>query len=169
MGRRGPAPKPTALKVLQGNPSKRAINREEPKPSAGAVAPPSWLDGLALEMWAQIAPIVEGMKVLTVADCHSLALGCDAYAEVVELRAYLREDGRTYESRHFQMDADGNTVERLIVRPQPEVAMLSDAWKRARAMMQEFGLTPASRSRIKTGAPAVEADPFEAWMKRRAT
>jgi P27 family predicted phage terminase small subunit len=166
MGRRGPPPKPSALRVLSGNASKRSINKSEPKPPTGSVAPPSWLSGGSLDAWDQIAPIVEGMKVLTVADAHSLALGCDAYAEVVELRAYLRENGRVYESRHFQMDADGNTFERVIIRPRPEVSMMQDAWKRARAMFQEFGLTPSSRSRIKTGEPQAEEDPFEAWVKR---
>jgi hypothetical protein len=32
MGKRGPSPKPTSLKVLQGNPGKRKINKSEPKP-----------------------------------------------------------------------------------------------------------------------------------------
>ena len=32
MGRRGPAPKPTAIKILEGNPGKQKLNHNEPKP-----------------------------------------------------------------------------------------------------------------------------------------
>ena len=33
MGRHGPAPEPTALKLVHGNPGKRPINKAEPRPS----------------------------------------------------------------------------------------------------------------------------------------
>jgi hypothetical protein len=35
MGLRGPAPEPTALKLLRGNPGKRPLNTLEPKPPTG--------------------------------------------------------------------------------------------------------------------------------------
>lgn len=44
--------------------------------------------------------------------------------------------------------------------------MKADAWKRIRAMLGEFGMTPAARSKVTINTPA-EEDPFEAFMKKR--
>jgi P27 family predicted phage terminase small subunit len=40
---RGPAPTPTHLRILKGNPGKRPLNKAEPKPEKGPVDPPDWL------------------------------------------------------------------------------------------------------------------------------
>jgi len=49
----GNRPKPTALKLLQGNPGRRPINKAEPKPKRGIPAMPKWLDAfpVAVEEW----------------------------------------------------------------------------------------------------------------------
>ena len=44
MATRGRKPKPTALKVLEGNPGKRPLNENEPKPENKAPRCPSWLE-----------------------------------------------------------------------------------------------------------------------------
>ena len=44
MATRGRKPKPTALKVLEGNPGKRPLNENEPKPERKAPECPSWLE-----------------------------------------------------------------------------------------------------------------------------
>ena len=43
MATRGRKPKPTALKVLEGNPGKRPLNENEPIPPKGSIKCPSWL------------------------------------------------------------------------------------------------------------------------------
>ena len=40
MAQRGRKPKPTAVKVLEGNPGKRSLNTGEPKPEKKAVSAP---------------------------------------------------------------------------------------------------------------------------------
>jgi P27 family predicted phage terminase small subunit len=166
MGKRGPPPTPTSIRLLRGNPSGRALNKDEPIPPEGVAKPPDWLTGRSKELWTRIAPILTRMKVLTSADPDALALLCDAYAEYLGARDVVRGEGATYESRQFQMDEAGNTVEKVMIRPRPEVAMAQDAWKRVRQMMQEFGLTPSSRSRIEVPGATEEADPFVAWRQR---
>ena len=44
MAQRGRKPKPTAIKVLEGNPGKRALNEMEPQPEKKAPKCPVWLD-----------------------------------------------------------------------------------------------------------------------------
>ena len=43
MATRGRKPKPTALKVLEGNPGKRPLNDREPVPPRAALKCPAWL------------------------------------------------------------------------------------------------------------------------------
>ena len=44
MATRGRKPKPTALKLLEGNPGKRPLNEHEPIPPTGKIRCPSWLE-----------------------------------------------------------------------------------------------------------------------------
>ena len=42
LAQRGRKPKPTAVKQLEGNPGKRQLNANEPKPAARAPSCPKW-------------------------------------------------------------------------------------------------------------------------------
>lgn len=75
---RGRNSKPTALKILEGAQPCR-INFDEPKYEPASTDPPDWLDGLALEHWAELAPILARSGVLTIADRAGLAALCDDY------------------------------------------------------------------------------------------
>ena len=44
MAQRGRKSKPTAVKVLEGNPGKRSLNTGEPKPEKKAPRCPAWLE-----------------------------------------------------------------------------------------------------------------------------
>ena len=49
-------------------------------------------------------------------------------------------------------------------RPYPQVAIASDAWRRSMTMLTQFGLTPASRSKVSALGGDGEKDPFEEMM-----
>ena len=51
MASRGRTPKPTAIKQLEGNPGKRQLNTNEPKPKQKAPTCPKWLDDEAKKEW----------------------------------------------------------------------------------------------------------------------
>lgn len=101
---------------------------------------------------------------MTVADGTALSLLADAMAEYVEARRVVTREGPTYVRESVARDAEGNAVIVQIIRTRPEVAIASDAWKRVRAMLAEFGLTPSSRGRVKAGGPAAAADPFAEYL-----
>lgn len=151
MGRRGPPPKPTALKLLGGNPGKRAINKAEPKPNRGLPTTPSFLDTIGKEIWAEVSTRLDEMQVLTVADGVALALLCDAYAEWLLARADVKKNGMTYKSK---------TTNGTIRRPNPTVAIRADAWRRVERMVDRFGLTPAARSGLEVPDQPAK-DPIE--------
>ena len=80
MGRRGPPPKPTKLKLLAGNPGKRPLNRREPQPRKTTPRCPAWLGKEARAVWKRMVPELRRMGVLTVIDGEALAAFCQTYA-----------------------------------------------------------------------------------------
>src|SRR5690349_12618000 len=77
---RGPAPKPTALKLAAGNPGKRPLNTEEPKPEASAGEPPAWMSGDAREIWFRLAGPMTKCGLVTRVDELALARYCTLLA-----------------------------------------------------------------------------------------
>ena len=48
---RGRKPKPTFLKLVAGNPSRRPLNDAEPQPTGDLMKPPEWLTESQREIW----------------------------------------------------------------------------------------------------------------------
>lgn len=150
-------PTPTKLKVVRGTTRKDRANPAEPQPT-GTVStePPDWLSEEARPWWERVRPLLVRMNVLTSADPVALGLLCDALAEYVAAREQVERDGRTYESISVRAGT--------MIRAHPAVGIQADAWRRAKLMLTEFGLTPASRSKV-TVADAGPADPLEEWER----
>ena len=80
MATRGRKPTPTALKVLEGNPGKRKLNDNEPRPEKKAPSCPKWLEPEAKKEWRRLAKKMEQMGVLTEVDMAAFAGYCQAAA-----------------------------------------------------------------------------------------
>lgn len=78
---RGRPRTPTNLRILQGNPGKRPLPKDEPKPKLGG-DPPAWLTVAGRKEWDGLAPMLERLRVLTEADVDALAQLCEAQAEL---------------------------------------------------------------------------------------
>jgi phage terminase small subunit len=68
--------KPTALKLLQGNPGKRRLNESEPMPPAASLEAPHWLKAAGRRVWEELAPPVQAEGLLTVLDVELFAHAC---------------------------------------------------------------------------------------------
>lgn len=155
----GPPPKPTHIKLVEGNPGRRPLNDKEPKPPRGIPKCPPHLSERARGLWKKIGPHLDKMGVLTIADGTALELMCEAYAEYWECREVIIAGGATFTSETL---AGG-----LMERARPQVAMQADAWRRVLSMLAQFGLTPASRSKVKTG-DTEKVDPMDAFLNAKA-
>lgn len=144
MGKRGPIPKPTALKVAAGNPGKRRLNEGEPVPPAGPIVPPSWLAEPSRQIWDQLAPIVMGMKTLTSADVFAFSRYCNCIARYVELDKFLMRKGASG-TTYKVMDGNGKFRSIREIPQAIEYRRLHEILVR---LESHFGLTPAARSRI---------------------
>jgi P27 family predicted phage terminase small subunit len=101
---------------------------------------------------------LDAVGVMTTLDGKALELLIEAYTEYRQHCDVLAEEGYTYKT----VSATGEDI----VKAHPAAVMKSDAWKRIRAMLSEFGMTPASRSKVGASGPA-EADPLEEFLKKR--
>jgi phage terminase small subunit len=79
---KGPQPQPTVLKILRGNPGKRRLPENEPKPEPGIPDMPAWIKSypLAEECWHWLVEQLGGMGVLCKADGRCMELYCSAYS-----------------------------------------------------------------------------------------
>lgn len=137
MAIRGRRPKPTAVKMLAGNPGRRPLNAHEPQPPRSVGRTPRGLGAGAAAFYRKYAPVLADLGVLTTADEPLFKL----MAQHVELaqRAYdeLCVAGLTIETH------DG-------VKKNPLTQVFRDNSLAARQFATEFGMTPAARSRLHT-------------------
>lgn len=142
VGKRGPAPEPTKLKILKGNPGRRPLNTEEPEPPVETPDPPAFIlkNEEALKEWHRVMPELEIMELNCRIDatilgvyCRNVALGIKADKELEE-----HEDGLVI-----------YTGENNYPIPNPLIAIGNKAWAEAVKVAKEFGFTPASRSSLK--------------------
>ena len=138
--------KPTALKLVEGNRGKRALNHQEPDPEyLQDLTAPATLPADAKGVWEQLAPQLARARVLTVIDVPALEMGCVAIAQY---RRATREAGdRLVFMDGRELDAEGNVVG---TGPSinPWTLLQSMSFKQAMAVLREFGATPAARSRV---------------------
>lgn len=113
MAVRGARPTPTHLKLVTGNPGKRALPEGEPMP-AGSPVRPAWLRGKrALALWDELARIAFW---LTEADSYKLAAWCDRQADfeiATRRKAWTAADRREHRSLGSELGLDPSSRARL--------------------------------------------------------
>jgi P27 family predicted phage terminase small subunit len=139
--------KPTALRLIQGNPGKRPL-ATPPQVPAKMPQCPRHLHGAARAEWKRLAPQLFEAGLLTELDVTALAALCSTWALWTEAKERLESEGLTVSVR-------GGAV-----RPSPWIAIASRAQRDMQLLQAEFGLTPASRSRVKVEPPP-RRDPFD--------
>lgn len=156
MGKRGPAPAPTELKLLRGNPGKRPLNDKEPRPAEiqETPKPPAFLGKYGKKEWKRITPLLVKNKLFTELDETALAAYCQAYDRWITVEKCLRG----YEKMTYVTDK-GNIVQR------PEVGIANKAMEELLKFGREFGLSPSSRTNLKVEEQETKDDPFLGLMK----
>lgn len=138
MGKRGPAPKPTSLRVLEGGHPER-INRKEPKPADVAIAPTQPLTAYAQEAWDRLAPDLTAKKVLTGWDCQAFTAYCVAAGTFREASEHLQTYGLTGRG------AAGGEIK------SPYWQIMRDSIGVMVTVGGRFGLTPSDRAQLSIG------------------
>ena len=172
----GPAAKPTKLKKLEGNPGKRALNLNEPQPAAAIVPCPSFIKGPARKEWKRVAAELYQLGLLTHIDRAALAGYCIAWGQLEEVEKELARMKRSarglaqlkkknpgmkasISNGMVSITSNGNAV------IEPLLSVRKQAMEQMYRFLSEFGMTPASRTRISGDPGSKSGRPKSAMQK----
>lgn len=153
-------PRPNNLELRRGNP--RNGGDGDPTvspdwaPSVESALPPEHMSEIAKELWPDLVGALKEAGLLSVLDLIALEMLCEAYSDWCQARQALADnfDSKGQPSRYYEIiDKQGNTI----IKPHPALAVLSDADRRVRAWLQEFGMTPSARAANKIARELVDA------------
>ena len=136
MGRRGPAPIPTAVKRARGETRPSRLKVLEPVPSSSLVES-SDLTPRAVEIWRRtVASAPRGL--LTGADGDVFRCYVEAVERYEEAISWYNRAGRA-------PILESKRVDRATVIRSPLIQVIRDAAEQVRLFARELGLTPAAR------------------------
>jgi P27 family predicted phage terminase small subunit len=133
----GRKPKPTAVKMLAGNPGTRAINHAEPRPRVVLPRPLEHLSDEEKSKWKALVKELHPLGLVTTIDKDSLAMYCVIYVRWMKAERMVREKGEIIKT------AAGNIIQN------PYLSIANRALDQLNKLGAEFGMTPSSRSRVK--------------------
>jgi P27 family predicted phage terminase small subunit len=144
---RGRKPTPTYLKLLKGNPGKRAIRAtvEPPRPAAPP-PPPDFLSGYAKEESVRVSPELFALGLLTDLDTATFGAycwACGVWHDATQALDRMAE--LDPKMKGLLVKGDGGPVQNPLIRIARNAA---DSMLRAAG---EFGMTPVARARISSG------------------
>lgn len=160
MGRRGPAPKPTALRLLEGNPSGRPVNQNEPKPQqVTSFEPPQDLPEEGKAVWKALSQELARIGLLTVVDLEAF------YRYVKYLLEYREADKKIAGMLVMPIRNPNGSIKYLMQNPY--LSIRNQAADRLARLEQQFGMTPSARARMiglvsGTYNPKDDEDPYGA-------
>lgn len=152
---KGRKPKPTVLKLVQGNPGRRPVSSDEFRPDAAIPDCPPHLKGEAKLEWERITQVLNAHGMISEADRGALAMVCTLWDRYVtaELMIERARDAAPATGGLFMKSPNGFPIQ------SPWLAVSNKAMEQYKSMCAEFGLTPSSRVRV---APSTaQLDMFE--------
>ena len=163
-GSRGPLPKPAALRALEGNPGKRALNLAEGiNPQVEIPSAPKHLGQEARKEWKRITPFLEELGLISGLDRAALALYCQAVGRLSELetafngivnRLMAGGTGKNGEVLSAMDYSDAVYAASYSVTPSGYaqqsvvVQLIKSHREQVNRYLMHFGLSPAARGRV---------------------
>jgi P27 family predicted phage terminase small subunit len=154
MGNRGPLPKPPALRALEGNAGKRALDLSDGvNPQVEIPDAPRYLSKQAKAEWKRITPFLFELGLITAIDRTALAMYCQATGRLHELEmafnghvALLESKGTAYVdavyAASYAVTPSGYAQQSVMVQ------LLSKHRAEVNRYLMHFGLSPAARARV---------------------
>jgi|SRR5579862_735412 len=167
---RGRKPKPVAMQIAEGDPSKHGVHRleqslaNEIKASRGLPRCPAHLKGKARKAWKLWSEELADMDLDCRPDAQMLEGACAAYESFVECYDIIQKQGRLVAKR--ALNPATNSLEVVNVRPHPAIGMMNSALMVMKAFCSEFGLSPVSRLRLSIDKPDNDQDDLMAVLSR---
>lgn len=141
----GRKPIPTKLKLLRGTAQPCRMNPDEAQPNPEIPSAPRHLSREALQEWGRITDELHRLGLLSSIDRAALAAYCQAYGRWVEAEAKIYANPEN--PLLTAVTANGTTIQH------PLVGVANTAATLMHKFLTEFGMTPASRTRVAANRP----------------
>ena len=148
---RGRKPKPTIVKMQDGNPGRRPPPEAAPKPEAGLPSPPDFLDAEAKREWRRTGAQLVKERRMAKSYKAIFAAYCASWSRWREAQKNLAEYGLVIKA------PSGYLVQ------SPYVGIANTAWAQMIKACIELGITPTSQARatsVKEPATVSRLDSF---------
>jgi P27 family predicted phage terminase small subunit len=171
-GSRGPLPKPPALRALEGNAGKRALDLSAGvNPRVEVPDAPAYIrkSKEAYKEWKRITPILEELGLISSLDRTALGLYCQAVGRLHELEmafcaqvTKLEGNEVTYVeavARASQSATPSGYVQQSVM-----VQLIKSHREQVNRYLMHFGLSPAARARVQASNyvdPTLDLPGFE--------
>jgi phage terminase small subunit len=165
MGLRGPAPKPTGIRRLEGNPAHRPLPENEPQYAPGIPERPKKISAAATQIWDELISEMAAASILRRVDRRALwqlsedeALLSSAYEGIWSMARAIKREAKAQGKR-----LEHGEIMMLLTMKNGRMAMSAVGHLAARVIIErrEFGLTPSSRTRIDAAADGGAMDALE--------
>lgn len=147
--------KPSALKRALGTERPGRRNKNEPSPKVVIPKAPEHLSIEAREEWDRIVKEIHSLGMMSSLDRAALSAYCQAYGRWVQAESILNElslSGGIDKGLTVMTDS-GNVIQN------PVVGIANKAMQDMVKYSVEFGMTPASRAKVKVDKGDEEKDP----------
>lgn len=158
----GRPPTPTALKELHGNPGKRPLNEDEPRPGVYLPdKPPYELTETAQEIFSNKARELFACGILTQLDVEFLAIWAELMDDYITLVKQVRDEGFVYYKQKLLYD--GNT--RNEPERNPNLITLENLRREIRFYSARLGTEPSARTKLQV--VRVQEDELDDFIQRK--
>jgi phage terminase small subunit len=170
MGLRGRIPTPTAIRVLNGNPSRRPLPTNEPQYTTGVPERPTGMSAGARKVWDGLISEMAASGVLRLVEAGALTMLCEDIALLETFRKGLAQMAREIVAQAKKQGKKivGGPMVHLsrTIEGRRTLATIRELSAQIIVQRREFGLTPASNSRVEGGFGAGGGfmDPIEAAL-----
>lgn len=152
MGRHGPPPRPTELKLLRGERDPKRLNRDAPKPRPGTPRMPTDMSTEARAVWRHVLREMEHTGIIRPVHVDVLRVYCEAVSRYRAAARLLEATGPLLKGQKGEMVKN------------PLNQIVRDNARLLRDMAREMGLTPSSAEAIHlTGDQRPDQDAVNAY------
>jgi len=132
----GRKPKPTKLKLVEGNPGKRKINKREPKPESSVPGCPRQLNAIARTEWKRVTKLLHRNGLIAELDRAALAAYCSSFAR------YIYFEGKLSKKPELAIQTSAKTGYDQV---SPMFTIMKGALKDMKDFLGKFGMSPSDR------------------------
>lgn len=151
-----PGPPPTPTAILRRRGSWRADTRKSEPTNIGKWKAPKGMDKLTAEVWRRIVARLKRLEVGGEVDTELLLEFCKAVAEAVEVDQILAKEGKFVK------------VGEQPSEPHPLLKRRDKLREAIYRLSQQFGFSPASRTKVHKEESIEESDPLKAFLPEGA-